>query len=44
MLDHRVVPDGADAVAEALAVMAEGFAGLIVSTGGTGLHASGPHP
>jgi molybdenum cofactor synthesis domain-containing protein len=33
---HRVTADGADAVAEALADLAEGFAGLIVTTGGTG--------
>jgi len=34
--DHRVVPDGAAPVAEALRALAEGFAGLIVTTGGTG--------
>lgn len=34
--DHRVVPDGDEAVAGALQAMAEGFAGLIVTTGGTG--------
>jgi molybdenum cofactor synthesis domain-containing protein len=33
---HRVTADGVDAVAEALADLAEGFAGLIVTTGGTG--------
>jgi molybdenum cofactor synthesis domain-containing protein len=36
VLDHRVVADGAENVAEALAVMAEAFAGVIVTTGGTG--------
>jgi molybdenum cofactor synthesis domain-containing protein len=34
--DHRVTEDGADAVAAALTGLAEGFAGLIVTTGGTG--------
>jgi molybdenum cofactor synthesis domain-containing protein len=34
--EHRVVPDGADVVARALTEMADGFAGLIVTTGGTG--------
>ncbi|HCB34920.1 MAG TPA: molybdenum cofactor biosynthesis protein [Acidimicrobiaceae bacterium] len=33
---RRVVADGADSVAAALAEMAAGFAGLIVTTGGTG--------
>ncbi len=33
---HRVTPDGTAAVAEALADLADGFAGLIVTTGGTG--------
>jgi molybdenum cofactor synthesis domain-containing protein len=33
---HRVTADGADAVAESLADLADGFAGLIVTTGGTG--------
>jgi molybdenum cofactor synthesis domain-containing protein len=36
VVDHRVVPDGDAAVAEALRAMADGFAGLIVTTGGTG--------
>jgi molybdopterin adenylyltransferase len=36
VVDHRVVPDGAESVAEALTGMAEGFSGVIVSTGGTG--------
>lgn len=34
--DRRVVPDGVDAVASALTEMAGLFAGLIVTTGGTG--------
>jgi len=33
---HRVVADGTDSVAAALADLADGFAGLIVTTGGTG--------
>jgi molybdenum cofactor synthesis domain-containing protein len=36
VVDHQVVSDGAESVAEALSGMAEGFAGVIVSTGGTG--------
>ena len=36
VVTHRVTPDGTDAVAQALAELAEGFAGLIVTTGGTG--------
>jgi molybdopterin adenylyltransferase len=34
--EHRVTADGADAVAAALTEMSEAFAGLIVTTGGTG--------
>jgi molybdopterin adenylyltransferase len=34
--DQRVVADGVDSVAEALREMVGGFAGLIVTTGGTG--------
>lgn len=34
--DHRVVPDGDEEVAGALRAMSDGFAGLIVTTGGTG--------
>jgi molybdopterin adenylyltransferase len=33
---HRVTSDGADAVASTLRELADGFAGLIVTTGGTG--------
>ena len=33
---HRVTADGVDEVAGALADLADGFAGLIVTTGGTG--------
>lgn len=36
VVDHRITQDGADEVAEALTQMSEGFAGLIVTTGGTG--------
>ena len=36
VVDHRVTADGADLVATTLVEMADGFAGLIVSTGGTG--------
>jgi molybdopterin adenylyltransferase len=34
--ETRVVPDGVESVAAALTEMAAGFAGLIVTTGGTG--------
>lgn len=34
--ERRVVADGIDSVAAALAEMASGFAGLLVTTGGTG--------
>ena len=34
--ERRVVADGIDSVSEALTNMADGFAGLIVTTGGTG--------
>ncbi len=36
VLEHRVTADGVDNVADALRDMSDGFAGLIVSTGGTG--------
>ena len=36
VVDRRVVADGVDNVAAALTEMADDFAGLIVSTGGTG--------
>jgi molybdopterin adenylyltransferase len=36
VVDRAVSVDGAEAVAEALRTLAEGFAGLIVTTGGTG--------
>jgi len=36
VVERRVVADGVDSVADALIIMAEGFAGLIVTTGGTG--------
>jgi molybdopterin adenylyltransferase len=34
--EHRVTADGIDAVAGALREMTDGFAGLVVTTGGTG--------
>ncbi|MGI9079850.1 MAG: MogA/MoaB family molybdenum cofactor biosynthesis protein [Acidimicrobiales bacterium] len=34
--DHRVTADGDDAVAQTLVDLVEGFAGLVVTTGGTG--------
>lgn len=36
VVERRVTADGADLVAGALRAMCEGFAGLVVSTGGTG--------
>jgi molybdopterin adenylyltransferase len=36
VVDHRVTADGAEQVADVLRRMSDGFAGLIVSTGGTG--------
>jgi molybdenum cofactor synthesis domain-containing protein len=36
VVDHRVTADGAEAVAAALRDMTNGFAGLVVTTGGTG--------
>ena len=36
VVDQRVVADGVDSVCEALVEMASGFAGLVVTTGGTG--------
>lgn len=36
VVERRVVADGVDSVAAALREMADGFAGLIVTTGGTG--------
>lgn len=36
VVDHRVTADGADEVAAALTAMTDGFAGLVVTTGGTG--------
>jgi molybdopterin adenylyltransferase len=36
VVDHLVTADGADAVAQILVEMSAGFAGVIVSTGGTG--------
>lgn len=36
VVDHQVTQDGADQVAARLTEMTEGFAGLVVTTGGTG--------
>ena len=36
VLDHRVTQDGADEVAATLIEISDGFAGLVVTTGGTG--------
>ncbi len=36
VVEHRVTADGADEVATVLREMSDGYAGLIVSTGGTG--------
>jgi molybdopterin adenylyltransferase len=36
VVERRVVADGAEAVAGALRAMCDGFAGLVVTTGGTG--------
>lgn len=36
VVEHRTVPDGVEPVATALVEMAAGFAGLLVTTGGTG--------
>ncbi len=36
VVERRTVADGADSVAGALAAMAAGFAGVLVTTGGTG--------
>ncbi len=36
VVEHRVVADGVDSVAGALRSLTDGFAGLVVTTGGTG--------
>ena len=36
VVDHRVTADGVDAVEAALRALTDGFAGLVVTTGGTG--------
>jgi molybdopterin adenylyltransferase len=36
VVERQTVPDGVDTVAEAVAAMASGFEGLVVTTGGTG--------
>jgi molybdenum cofactor synthesis domain-containing protein len=44
VVDHRVTQDGSNEVAVALTDMADGFAGLIVTTGGTGFAARDQTP
>src|SRR5258706_1652928 len=44
VVDHRVCADGVDSVSAALRDMADGFAGLVVTTGGTGVGARDLHP
>ncbi len=44
VVEHRVTADGADLVAATLIEMCEGYAGLIVSTGGTGFAARDQTP
>ena len=36
VVEHRVVPDGVESVRDALRELTDGFAGLVVTTGGTG--------
>jgi molybdopterin adenylyltransferase len=36
VVEHRVTADGAELVADALRSMCDGFAGIVVTTGGTG--------
>ena len=36
VVDHRVTADGADAVGSSLVELTDGFAGVVVTTGGTG--------
>jgi molybdopterin adenylyltransferase len=36
VVEHRVVPDGRETVGEALVELADGFVGLVVTSGGTG--------
>lgn len=36
VVEVRIVPDGRESVGEAIVAAAEGFAGLVVTTGGTG--------
>ena len=36
VVDRRIVSDGVESVAEVLSELSKGFAGLIVTTGGTG--------
>jgi molybdopterin adenylyltransferase len=36
VVEHRITEDGTEAVAEALRALTQGFAGLVLTTGGTG--------
>jgi len=36
VIDHRITEDGTEAVADALRSLTDGFAGLVLTTGGTG--------
>jgi molybdenum cofactor synthesis domain-containing protein len=36
VVEHRVTADGVDPVADALGALTDGFAGLVITTGGTG--------
>ena len=36
VVDHQICADGSDSVADALRALTNGFAGLVVTTGGTG--------
>ncbi len=42
IVERRVVPDGVESVAAVIAELADGFAGLIVTTGGHRVRAAGP--
>src|SRR2546423_10048425 len=44
VVDREVVSDGADSVALALAALCDGFAGLVVTTGGPGFRPPDPPP
>ncbi|MCZ7628381.1 MAG: molybdopterin-binding protein [Microthrixaceae bacterium] len=44
VVEHRVISDGVNEVANALTYMAYGFNGLVVTTGGTGFRAPRRYP